>query len=322
MHICMNWAAITFDWNHARALLATAEEGSFSAAARALKTTQPTVGRQVAALEEELGATLIQRVGRGVELTEAGIQLLEHVRAMSEAALRVSLAATGRSRSLEGLVRITASESICALLLGPALARVRREHPGIDLDLVATNAVSDLRRREADIAVRNFRPEDPELTARKVRHEPAWMYASPEYLARLGPVQRLEDLERAQFLAFDRATTMADQIAKIGLRLGPENFRVATENHLVQWELCRRGLGICFMMEVVGDAEPGVVRVPGGLPPMPVPMWLTTHRAVHTSRRVRAVFDVLAEELGAPDPAQAPLPTAGRAGGGAGPDRR
>jgi DNA-binding transcriptional LysR family regulator len=297
MRIRMNWDAITFDWNHARALLATAEQGSFSAAARVLKTTQPTVGRQVAALEEELGATLIQRVGRGVELTEAGIQLVEHVRAMSEAAHRVSLAAAGRSRSLEGLVRITASESISALLLGPALARVRRDHPGIDVDLVVTNAVSDLRRREADIAIRNFRPQDPELTARKVREEPGWMYASPEYLAQLGPVRSLQDLEQAQILAFDRSATMADHLATMGLRVGPQNFRLATENHLVQWELCKRGLGICIMMEVVGDAEPGVVRVPGGLPPIPVPMWLTTHRAVHTSRRLRVVFDILVDEL-------------------------
>jgi len=293
----MNWSAITFDWNHARALLATAEEGSFSAAARALVTTQPTVGRQVAALEEELGVTLIQRVGRGVELTEAGIQLVEHVRAMSEAALRVSLAATGGSQALEGLVRITASGTICALFLGPALSRVRREHPRIDVDLVATNAVSDLRRREADIAIRNFRPRDPELTAKKVREERAWMYASPEYLSRLDPVRRLGDLEGAQFLAFDRGETMVDYLAQMGLQLGPANFRIATDDHLVQWELCKRGLGVCFMMEAIGDAEPGVVRVPGGLPPMVVPMWLTTHRAVHTSRRLRAVFDILAEEL-------------------------
>lgn len=297
MHSCMNWGAITFDWNHARALLATAEEGSFSAAARALGTTQPTIGRQVAALEEELGATLIQRLGRGVELTEAGLQLLEHVRSMSEAALRVSLTAAGRSRSLQGLVRVTASESICALLLAPALARVRREHPGIDVDLVATSAVSDLRRREADIAIRNFQPRDPELIARKVREERSWIYAAPEYLARLAPIRLLQDLESAQFLAFDRTSLMVDHLAGMGLRLGPQNFRLATGNHLVQWELCKRGLGICFMMEVVGDAEPGVVRVPGGLPPLPVPMWLTTHRAVHTSRRLRAVFDILVEEL-------------------------
>ena len=293
----MNWSAVDFDWNYARAFLATAEEGSYSAAAKALRTTQPTVGRQVAALEEELGVTLVQRVGRGVEPTEAGLLLLEHLREMGEAALRASLAATGGAHALEGLVRVTAGDSTCALLLGPALARVRREHPAIDIELVPTNTVSDLRRREADIAIRNFRPTDPELTARKVRVEPSWMYATPEYLAELGPIRSLEDLQGAQFLGFERGPVMTDYLAGRGLPIGLENIRITAGVHLVQWELCKQSLGICFMFEVVGDADPRVVRVPGGFPVLPVPMWLTTHRAVHTSRRLRAVFDILAEEL-------------------------
>src|SRR5439155_12795581 len=103
----MEWRSVRFDWNRARAFLVAAEEGSFSAAARALETTQPTVGRQVAALESELGVTLFERVGTRLELTPAGHDLVEHVRAMSEAATRVSLAATGQSSSVVGTVSIT-----------------------------------------------------------------------------------------------------------------------------------------------------------------------------------------------------------------------
>ncbi len=293
----MDWKSIDFDWNRARALLVTAEEGSYSAAARALGSTQPTIGRQVAALEEELGVTLVQRVGRGLELTEAGLDLIEHLRVMADAARSVSLTATGRSRSLEGLVRITASESLCANLLPPILARIRELHPGIHVDLVATGEVRDLRTREADIALRNFRPKDPELTARKIREDPAWLYGTPEYLARIGPIESVEDLSRAELLAFDRSDLMIDHLRGMGATFTPANFPIATPNHLVQWALCRAGVGLCFMMEQVGDADPAVERIPEVLPALPVQIWLTTHRAVHTSRRLRAVFDLLAEGL-------------------------
>ena len=297
MRFCMDWKTIDFDWNRARAFLVTAEEGSYSSAARALGSTQPTVGRQVAALEEELGVTLVQRVGRGLQLTESGLDLIEHIRAMGDAARRVSLTATGSSHSLEGLVRITASETVCAVHLTPILTRIREQHPGIELELVATSEVSDLRTREADIALRNFRPKDPELTARKVREDRAWLYGTPEYIERVGPIETADDLVRADLLAFDREPLMVNHLRGMGAPLTPENFPIATGSHLVQMALCRAGLGLCFMTEVIGDADPAVVRIPEVLPALPVPLWLTTHRAVHTSRRLRAVFDLLAEGL-------------------------
>ena len=134
MPFCMD--AETFDWNHARAFLAAAEQGSFSAAALALGVAQPTVGRQVAALEEELGVTLFERVGRGLQLTAVGLDLAEHVRAMRDAAQRASLTAAGESLSLEGVVCITASEFVAAYVLPPIVGRIREAHPGIELELV------------------------------------------------------------------------------------------------------------------------------------------------------------------------------------------
>lgn len=106
----MKSGASAFDWNQVRAFLATADAGSLSAAARVLGQTQPTLGRQVAALEADLGVTLFERAGRGLVLTEAGADLLEHVRAMGAAADRVALAASGQSQEVAGLVRITASD--------------------------------------------------------------------------------------------------------------------------------------------------------------------------------------------------------------------
>lgn len=293
----MDWRGSRFNWNHARAFFVAAEEGSFSAAGRALQIAQPTIGRQVAALEEELGVTLFERIGNALELTSAGLDLMEHVRAMDEAATRVSLSATGQSRSLEGTVCITASELIAAHILPPVIGRLRREHPGIEIEIVASNTARDLRRREADIAIRNFTSTQPELVTKKIADRSARLYATPAYLERLGNPTSPAELSSADFFGFDHTEVMIKGLRALGLHLTLENFPIVTNNHLVQWELAKHGVGICIVMDQVGDVEPRVRRVLPDLPPFPVPVWLAAHRELRTSRRIRVVFDLLAEEL-------------------------
>lgn len=295
----MDWRSVNFDWNQARAFLVTAEEGSFSAAGRALSMTQPTVGRQVAALERELGVTLFERVGTSLELTPTGLDLVEHVRVMGAAATRVSLSATGQSSAIVGSVSITASELVAAYLLPPIVARLRVDHPGIELEIVASNQARDLHRREADIAIRNFRTTQPDLISRKIKDSCARLYATPAYLERLGRISSPKHLAKAELFAFDRTDMMINGLRAIGLQVTREQFPIVTANHLVQWELCKQGVGICIVMEEVGDAEPRVRRVLPKLPPIPIPVWLVCHRELHTSRRIRLVFDRIAEELAA-----------------------
>lgn len=293
----MDWSRVNFDWNRARAFLVTAEEGSLSAAARALGLTQPTLGRQVAALEEELEVVLFERVGRGLTLTPSGLELIDHVRGMGEFAARVALTASGHSQTLDGDICITAGEAISAVLLPPILARLRVLHPGIRIELIASNVASDLRRREADIAIRSFRPEEPDLVAKKIRDVGGYLYAAPSYLERIAPLHTKEDLRRAEFIAFDKSEAMINVLRRLGIDLTQENFPVIAENHLVQWELVKAGIGVGVMQEDIGDAEPAVVRIPLSLEPVMIPMWLTAHREVNTSRRVRVVFDFLYEAL-------------------------
>lgn len=178
MHLCMDWKSVKFDWNRARAFLVTAEEGSLSAAARALGMAQPTLGRQVNALEEELGIVLFDRTGQGLTLTPGGLELLDHVRAMGNAANAVSLSAAGQSQAIDGTICIAASEIYAAILLPPIIAKLRVAEPGIDIEIIVSNSASDLRRREADIAIRNFRPTEPDLIAKKIRDVPARLYAT------------------------------------------------------------------------------------------------------------------------------------------------
>jgi DNA-binding transcriptional LysR family regulator len=297
----MNWQAVAFDWNQARAFLATALEGSLSAAARKLGQTQPTLSRQVAALEEDLGVTLFERVGKRLVLTETGQDLMHHVRAMGEAAGLVALGATGRAETVAGQVRISAGEIVAARLLPPILERIRNAHPEIDVHVVASNRLSDLLRREADIAIRHVRPDQPDLVARKVRDSSAHLYAAKSYLARHGRPKSF-DLTGAVFVGADDNPSFVEILATLGARVSLESFQWTTDSHLVGWEMVRRGLGIGGMIREVGDTTPGVERVLPSLPAIPVPFWLCTHRELSTSRRIRVTFDLLAQALSEKSP--------------------
>jgi DNA-binding transcriptional LysR family regulator len=294
----MDWRTVRFDWNRARAFLVTAEEGSLSAAARALGMTQPTLGRQVEALEQELDVLLFDRVGKRLVLTPPGMDLLEHVRAMGDAASRVSMAASGQSQALEGTVTISVGEMFAAHVLPPILGKLRAAEPGIDIEIVATNAPSDLRRREADIAIRNFRPTDGDLVARKVRDMAGHLYAATSYIDRIRRPITLAKLSKADFVGFDRTPAMVNRLRTLGLELSQKNFVVICESQLVQWALIKQGLGVGVMAEVIGDAEPLVERAMPKLEAVVFPVWMVSHRELHTSRRVRVVFDLLADELG------------------------
>ena len=297
MRFCMDWRSVQFDWNRARAFLVTAEEGSLSAAARALGMAQPTLGRQVSALEEELGVTLFERAGRGLELTPGGLDLVEHVRAMADAANRLSLSATGQSESLEGNVCITATDVMAAFVLPAIIKKLRRIEPGIDLELIATNSSSDLKRREADIAIRAFRPTQPDLIARKIGDVTAQLYATPEYLDELGNPSTAEQFSHAEFVGFDRRDLVINAMSERGFKLTQRNFPVTTESHLVHWELVKQGVAIGIMPPEIGDAEPRVQRVLRNMEPFTAETWLVAHRELRTSRRIRTVFDFLAAEL-------------------------
>ena len=300
MRLRMDWRFAKFDWNRARAFLVTAEEGSLSAAARALGMAQPTLGRQVDALEQELGVVLFDRVGRGFTLTPSGLELLDHVRAMGDAANRVALTAAGQSQSIEGTICIAASETHAAILLPPIIAKLRRAEPGIHIEIVASAKASDLRRREADIALRNFFPTEPDLIAKKVRDVPARLYATPSYLERIGNPRLPHDLRQADFISIDSSGVFLKGLNALGLNLTERNFPIMTENYLVMWELVKHGLGIGIQDGNIGDAEPRVKRALPELEPLMFPIWLVAHRELNTSRRVRVVFDLLAEELAGP----------------------
>ncbi len=293
----MNWQAINFDWNQVRAFLATIEEGSLSAAARALNLTQPTLGRQVAALEEDLGVTLFERSGRNLIPTPSALEIAEHVRTMGEAATRMSLVASGQSQSVEGLVKITATEMYSAFVLPDLIAKLRRDHPGIVIEIVATNSLSDLRHREADIAIRNTEPTDPDLIARKLKSEGGGCFATPELIKQFGPFNDLNDLAKAPFIGIGENDGLLTGLQEKGVPVTEANLVVKSTNHLVHWELARQGLGIGLNGWDIGLQEPALRPVLRDQLSFEFPVWLVAPRELKTNRRVRLVYDALAEHI-------------------------
>lgn len=289
----MNWQATSFDWNLARAFLATVEEGSLSAAARALGLSQPTLGRQVAALEAALNVVLFERIGRSLVLTQSGLDLVDHVRGMQEAASRLALGASGQSQSVAGRVRITATDLMSAHVLPRVLRKVHDVAPMIEIEIVATNDISDLQLREADIAIRHVRPEQPELVAKLVGQASAHIYASPAYLARRGQPMSFREMEQHDFVGFGDSDRLIGHLKGIGLTLTRDNLKIGSDNGYVSWELARHGYGIIVMADDVAAEAPDMVRLVPDMEPIVFPIWLTVHRELMTSRRIRLVFDFL-----------------------------
>lgn len=291
----MEWNAVSFDWNQIRAFLATAEEGSFSAAARALSLTQPTLGRQIAALEAKLGVLLFDRGGRSPTLTRAGLELHEHAQGMLEAAGRFSLTASGQSQVIEGQVCITANEVMTAFILPPMVRQLRALAPGIEIRLLASEDIKELSQREADIAIRHIRPEQSDLIARLVGKTQAHLYAATSYLDGLGRPDPKKDLSKVDFIADDHYDRSMRVLRSRGLSLSKANFKVVSNSRAAVWEMVKQGLGVAMMTDDIAGNKPGLERVFPDLVSFEIPVWLATHQELHTSRRIRLVFDELAK---------------------------
>tara|TARA_R110002051_G_scaffold308629_3_gene380617 strand:+ start:53980 stop:54948 length:969 start_codon:yes stop_codon:yes gene_type:complete len=286
-----------FDWTHLQTFLAVAENGTLSAAARATGGSQPTMGRHIAALETELGVRLFDRAPHGLALTPTGADLVEHARAMAAAAHQLSLTASGRSDSIAGVIRLTASEIVSTYTLPRILTELRRAEPEIEIELVASDRSENLLQREADIAIRMYRPTQVDVFTKKVGDLQLAMFATPDYIARRGMPTKLEDFLDHDVIGYDRSELMLRGFAEAGLQVDRHFFAFRCDSQVVGWQMVVAGFGIGFNQLEIGLAEPRVQRIVTGTALPALPIWLTAHSELKTSRRVRRVFDFLAEAL-------------------------
>lgn len=285
------------DWNLVRSFAAVGESGSLSAAARRLASSQPTVGRHIGELEKALGVTLFLRGRRGFELTEAGAALLARAQAAASAIAALSVQAVGRQEQLAGSVRIAASDVMSAFVLPEMLARLAVDEPGIQVELVASDHVENLLRRDADIAVRMVRPAQQELLARKIGDIPLRACASRAYLERKGRPRRIDDLTGHDLVGFDRDDQMLKGFEALGLPLQRTAFRFRTDSQIVYWRAVRAGNGVGMAQAQLIAREPDIEALLPELQLPVLPVWIAMHRDVQSSPRIRRVADFLAGEL-------------------------
>jgi len=286
-----------FDWALVRSFLAVLDAGSLTAAARRLRAQQPTLSRHVAELEAQLGQPLFERTGRGVVPTAAALAIAEAARRMQGGADDLARVLARRQQATTGSVRITTSTVAAAWLLPPVLAALREQEPGIHIELVASNTVANLLRREADIAVRMVRPAQASLVARKLADIPIVAAAHTRYLARAGTPHVPADLMRHTLIGYDRDDSILRGFAALGLAVQRGQFALRTDDQVVYGRLVATGAGIGFVAGYNLAAWPGVVPLLPMLKIPPLPCWLAVHREIRGSPVVRRVYDALASLL-------------------------
>ncbi len=279
-----------------RAFLAVADAGSLSGAARALGASQPTLGRQIKALEDQLRAELFQRQPRGLILTETGAALMEPARAMEASMRQIALTAAGQQTTLEGTVRITASIVASAYLLPEIIADMRRAEPAIQIELVPTDASSSLTYREADIAVRMYRPTQLDLVTQHLGELELALFASKDYLARRG-APTAETMMQHDFVGYDTDMRIIEGFAQAGFEVPREFFAVRCDDPLTYYRLVRAGCGIGFHQAGLLAQDDQVMRLDLGIPLPKLPVWLTAHETMRQTPRIRRVWEMLRDGL-------------------------
>jgi DNA-binding transcriptional LysR family regulator len=284
-------------WHLFKAFLAVVREGSLSSAARVLGTTQPTMGRQVAALEAALGVKLFTRSLDGLAPTEAGTRLIPSAEVMAAAVEAAQRSASGEIEEERGTVRITASEVIGGEVLPPFLAEFHSRNPRISMELALSNRNEDLLRGDADIAVRMARPTQGALVAKRIGRIDIGLYAHRNYLKARAMPRQLEDLRQHALIGYDRDQAYARVLERLGVPVTRDMFAFRSDSDLAQLAALRAGFGI-------GACQLGIARRHKSLVPLlhaeftiPMEVWLVMHRDLRSSRRIRLTFDHLAAEL-------------------------
>src|SRR6201996_9114088 len=285
------------DWHLFRAFLAVMREGSLSSAARVLGATQPTMGRQIAALEQALGVTLFIRSLDALAPTDAALRLVPWAEAMAAAAEAALRSASGEAAEEQGTVRITASDVIGARVLPSILTRFHAAHSGISVELALSNRNEDLLRGDADIAVRMIRPTQDALVAKKIGRIDVGLYAHRRYLKTHAAPRQLDDLRQHVLIGYDREQAYLQLFQHMGVPLTRDMFAFRADSELAQLAALSAGYGIGVNQLGIARGDKNLVPVLHAEFIFPMEMWLVMHRDLRGSRRVRLAFDHLAAEL-------------------------
>jgi DNA-binding transcriptional LysR family regulator len=286
------------DWNDLRYFLAVAREGSTLAAGRALRVSQTTVARRIAALEATLGLTVFEKRQAGYALTPAGEQLVERARQVEMAADAFADAAAAEKRETSGTVRITTQDIFAVTLLAPMLRELHDRHPEIMIELDDSQDFRDLGEGEADIALRSATGElGAGIVGRRLGPDEWTLYCSRDYAAQHGVPRTRAELKTHAFIGGGGPKLWRAYSAwlhDLGL---DDRVIMHHASAMGMMSAIRSGLGIAVLPCIVADPDPDLIQC---VPPRDGhnrTLWLVTHERVRKAPRVRAVIDFLYERL-------------------------
>lgn len=279
------------NWDDARVFLAVCRESTLRGAARVLGVDQATVGRRVNALEKSLNATLFLRTSEGYALTAVGEAALQSVENMERSALDLERQVLGQDDRLTGTVRVTTTDSLAIDFLIPAIARLHDAHPDVRVQMDASTQLLNLAKREADIAVRNTRPDNPDLIARRIARWPVGLFASQAYIDRHGAPEPGSLFEGHDLVVYQPHLQSQKDLTLVSEPLGRGRIVAALSSSLLVRRSIAAGIGIGEVPIVSGERD-GLVRLwPDRTRPLPYDVWLVTHADLRHTARVRVVID-------------------------------
>ena len=285
------------DWTLLRSFVEVVRTGSLTAAARSLRTTQPTVGRHVRQLEARAGDALFDRRDGRLVPTERAAELFPWAERVAGEVLALGRAFALPVAALSGPVRITTSEVFAVHVLPALIAPLLGEHPGLSIEIAASDAVEDLVRRDADLAVRFVRPQQPDLLARRVGWVELGLYASPDYLKERGRPASVGDLDGHCIVGSAAGDEVRAFLDEHGIEASAATMAARGDSLLVRMAAIQAGLGIGPVHRWLADGDDALERVLPDVAPPSLPLWLVAHGDLARSRRLRVVFDHLANEL-------------------------
>lgn len=285
------------DWNDLRVFLAVAREGSHALAAQRLGVDATTVGRRLTALDQALGTLLFARHKRQLVLTGAGKLLKAKAERMEQEALDAQRQLSGRDTAIQGAVRVTAPDGLLQYVLMVAMPELTRRHPGLRLEFRADARALDLSAREADVALRLARPSQPALVARKLATVRFGLYASADYLERIGSPTHSTDLNDFASIELDVGMEKLPQLRWLQRSFPSRQIGLAVNSTALQVAACLAGHGIALLPTFVAARERRLCAV---LPKLEIPtrtLWLVCHQQMRENARVKLVNQWLIREL-------------------------
>src|SRR5260221_7930584 len=279
----------SLDWNDLRYFLAVCRAGSLVGAGRQLHVRHSTVGRRIEALEAALGVTLFTRGADGFVVTEAGSAIMPLAEEAERAVVAVERRVAGGDKRIDGIVRVTTSESFSGFLMR-RLPELKAQHPTLTVEVLSGNASLDLMRREADLAIRFLETTQADLICKRLCDIGWSLYASEAYLARAGPLKTPTDLAGHDIISFDE--TMARNPGAIWLEEHKAGAHIVVRcNSLISaLNASIAGMGATMLPCFLADAEPGLRRLTDEVLAGRA-VWVVFHPDVAQIRRVRTVID-------------------------------